>query len=339
MQIKSVTESVTFAWWSERWQATWAETPEEVPEFDVSRVGKSISLAWAHRFAHRSGVEWDQYCTDHNLEALPSPGVGLDNYPRLIIQPDKDFAPGTYATQPEGDVLGSLTRIRDMLDSPNALLPGSEARNAILEVANRWGPYALSSNEPLEQPNTLSLRSWAVGICRLTDVLRIVAKLKDDLEIIRVTQALSDLCEYIETQDRLEHPTIGLDSGVRDWPPTVWTQIKGVVKKCDTPREVRQRLANYLFGMFGGSEGLHFGPINDTPTKTQRLELSATRGPIGWAYFLAAQSIAGGTVRQCEASGCSNIITAGRDHRETCSDKCRQRRSRELRKGIPVTNL
>jgi hypothetical protein len=339
MQDESVTQNVTFAWWSERWQSSWADSPDEVPEWDVSRVGSGTARKWARIFTHDQNLIWAEYRDYVEAEVRSPPPENPDNYPRLVIRPDENLKAGIYATPPEGDVLTELLQVREFIESADSMKPGSQTRTLILELANRWGPYALSANDPRDNPNTLSLRSWAVGICRLSDVLQVIAKLRTDLEILSAGQAITDLKQHVKEQASLEYPMVEGRISVRPWPPTAWNQIDAVLKKCHHPRDVRQRLANYLFDMFGGSGGLHFGPFTDQRTQTQKLQLVAYRGTIGWAYFLAAQAIMGGTVRRCAASGCSNIIASGRRHKDTCSDACRQRKSRGAKLKNPVTNL
>lgn len=321
---------VSLKWLSDRWTPEWADSPNEVPEWDFSRVG-DVAYIWASRKRNNPKARWSDFRDSQCVSVQPPPSNKPEdapkNYPRLVMATRQEFEPGTYITESDPSLPSVFANSYAEICADDALEVGSAGRALILELATKYSPFAhqgIGSSD-------LSYRSWATAVSRVYGVLKVVSVLEKLLSVDEPT--VSNVLEFTAQELKLERPVVKRMLTRRTWPPTEWHRIQGQIKDCSSPRQIRLKLALYLQRNFNGP-GIRYGPFGDG------LALSAHRGTGDWTYFLAAQQVQQGETRQCEADGCPKFLPSGsRADKKTCSETCKKRLQRKRELENPVTNL
>lgn len=312
----NVTENLTFVWLTERWEAVWADTPDDVPEWDISRVGQTFAFIFAKNQSSNAltrVLAWTEYRDGQGIDVKPPPEPSKENYPRLIFHHHgSNFTAGAYRKRVDRNLIESIFRIYKSILIQNPLNPGSETRNLILKLVNEYSPFARYLND-LEE---LSLGTWLFCISRIGAILETIRTLNNAIELD--LNSMDEVKRFVKEREE----DFNVRQAIKEGIPLTWKEIKPIVDRCSKPAELRQELAKYLINLFGSGNGIRFTYIEDD------LVLSAQCGTIAWAHWLVAQQIRnpikGKNIRQCGAEGCTNIIFSGL----TCSVKCRKKKSR-----------
>lgn len=336
-ESRIVTQPVTFEWWVHHWESGWANSPDEVPEWDVSRIEHAFARAWAKTKAEGNPETWPEFRDQHQIvvgAALPQ-WVGY--YPRLVAHPTRGAKPVTRHKKEYNGLLKELLRISGFLGQ-DALTPGSEAQRSILTLANLYSPYSHTLKTPIphgEPAGALSpsLRFWASGTLRIRNAFDTIKVMDAELEFGTPRDAMATVKAFVDKQAEIERAQEG------DWNLTAWREIQPPISRCTTPREIRRALADYLTMKFGMVGEIQLVPLGEKGTSKTRLVLSATRGVVDWAYFLAAEAILDESVRPCARLDCPKFLTDRTKKARHCSDACKQAVYRERKKRNPVTNL
>ena len=301
-----MTSSVTFNWAARKFPVKWADRPEDVPEWDVSR---------GYGGPYLNKEEWEEYRRSQGFVPGPPP---VDGYPRLVRIPgEKGVDIGTYNLGAPQGVANKLARLYPYVLHMHERGKEQTLKRKILELAKAYTPYAHYT------PDGLTLRMWALAISRVWAALQVAHRLLE--------KGVKDTKGWVRRNDEAMKEWDGRFYKRRDWPPTPWFQIYAAIKDSASPREARLGLARYLLTLFGLNAGA--GDINFfIPSNMDVPVMLAVKGVGEWAYYEVATTVLRRRpVRFC--SVCGSPFISMRKDKDTCSDACRKKKSRSQRKN------
>jgi hypothetical protein len=202
------------------------------------------------------------------------------------------------------DSVGFLAGVRKLcrdFEKKNALEPGSQYRNLILRLAERYTPHVYYWDA--DNPHTgLLLDDWV----HFSNIALTCFKILGRLELADVKEEREEIAKIVSASSS-----------------SIFYSIRGNIKACNSFLEIRKVLHLALLGAFSSSKkrtNLEYVKVEESFV----LQLSCyNTGLSAWFFFEMASQFVKSNLAICD--GCGNPFFRTRKDDKTCSDKCRKR--------------
>lgn len=302
----------TLKWEPDRYRVRWADSPEEVPEWDTSR-SPHLFPDW------RTSAGWRmaQRVMRPGPAIRPAPAKG---YPRLVLELSEDLAPPLVGFRPR-IAMNRLARLQEEAERHDALESDSPFRKSVLWLAHEYSPVVHTSRRDGWEslafkgagPGTTAV-DWAILAWRVRTIYDLVERTdyEDPHEIRRRTEK-----RFVwEVNQTGIHRGIGLLSA---WPISLWYEIYPALER--GPSDIRLALSRYLLGLVG-DYNLSPPVIEFSERDTPSFRFPTRMGLGGWVYLHLAEWVIRGRFARCE--GCGKAFIPERQGR-LCSERCKKR--------------
>jgi hypothetical protein len=300
--MTSGTKSGTFKWQATRFEPKWADTPEDV-------------------------TEWDR-----------RENPGCDIYPRLVVATDLKlgFCSFTMPAKTQKDNKGLIEAVRKLYylaQRKNARSPGSNLRNRIIELATTYTPvisYSVRESPEQRRHPSLGLDNWIMAAYFVHVYLRLFEELAN--------RPPKEFARWVYSNSKKRHPISRVPNFIKDdeeifdevlveareqhgLEGTIWLHLNNAIEKCETRKQIRGVINSHLEHEF-----LREKPSIILLTTNDGPQLFCETALLPWLSHQLANYAMGKYVRTCQ--GCGELFHSTRPHTKSCGGRCRKRLQR-----------
>lgn len=301
----------TFRWKPERYPVRWADSPEEVPEWDTSR-SPHLFPDWRTQEGWRRA----QLILRPRPPTSPAPAKG---YPRLVLELSEDPAPPLLVFRAR-TVMNQLARLQEEAKQYDALEPDSPFRKSVLGLAREYTPVVHTSKPDGWAfigvgPRTTAV-DWAILAWRVHTVYDLAERIP--------YQSNREILEHVQKRFVEETNRAGMHLGVGlfySWPISLWYEVYSALER--EPSDIPSALARYLLGCV---EDYKLSPpeIEKREQGKPSFRFPSRMGLGEWVYLHLAEWVIQGCGRLTRCEGCGKMFVSERQGR-VCSERCKKR--------------